>query len=146
MEKLPLRYIIPMILAMTAILSFFFGKEEAENAHGGSNVPMDVAAQRMPDGASDVQYYFSPTFTAFEFNTDEPTFTRWAAAWTPHEISSPVKIKRHNYMGDAAGPVDAPDEITVTAGLAAGHMRPDGTGEMTVFDRTLNRAYYLNIP
>lgn len=145
-EKRLMLYIAPPVLAATVLFFYFSdGKDDAET-RGGYSIPVDEAAQRMPDGASDVKYYFSPTFTAFEFNTDEPTFKNWAAAWSPREIAAPVKIKRHNYMGDAADQSAGPDETVIVSGLTAGAMKPDGTGEMAVFDRTARRAYYLNIP
>jgi hypothetical protein len=111
----------------------------------------------LPQSASNVSYYRSYRFTAYEFDMAETDFKRW----TPYEvkpIDSPVKVARYwlisrGYSDLGPNPKRAEWEAweasayaTISDGLYYSHRRSDGGGVDVAFDRRKGRVFFQTNP
>jgi hypothetical protein len=116
----------------------------------------------LPNAASNVSYYKSYGFTAYEFDISEAEFRKWARRYELNEIGdSPIEVMRYQYVGTYA-PVrkDNPSLIDdakfaewaadvqaeVGNGLYFSERRANGGGVTVAFDRDSRRAYFQSNP
>ena len=149
------------LFAITTVIAlgiWFFHSAYVDFTHveNGENVP---AVDWLPEHASNVSYYHSYMFTAYEFDITEPEFLKWSE-WEVAEISEPVKIRRYNLFADVALPGQnstqaedakfmaamAQKSATIDDGLYYGHLQNNGGGIWVGYDRKLGRAFYQSAP
>jgi len=108
----------------------------------------------LPDSASDVSYYKSYQFTAYEFDIPEADFV----AWSWHDlkpITKPIFVERYTYRSAPyvmLSPVATQAEIDnweeargrhqVFNGLFFQVRRSNGGGVTVVYDRDQGRGYF----
>ena len=108
----------------------------------------------LPESASNVSYYKSYSFTAYEFDISESDFKRWAR-WNLEEIKEPVTVDRYPLLtkrGLAQNPNPADPYLRefdqeyencsaqVSRGLFHEHRRSNGGGVSVAFNRDTGRA------
>ena len=111
----------------------------------------------LPSSASNVSYYRSYTYTAYEFDISEEEFKKWI--WLDvNPITKPVKVNRYSYMAAqriALGPNPTQAELdaweaagtaTVKNGLYHSHRRGNGGGVDVAFDRDRGRVFFQTNP
>jgi hypothetical protein len=111
----------------------------------------------LPKTASNVSYYRSYLFTAFEFDISEPEFQKWSV-WKVHSITTPITLHRYALARrdqPSLGPNPSYDqmlewqsrrEVTITDGLAYEHHQSNGGGIVVAYDKSKGRAYYWPSP
>jgi hypothetical protein len=111
----------------------------------------------LPDSASNVSYYKSYAFTAYEFDIPEADFVAWACR-DLDPIRAPVKISRYSHATaprDVVGPntsheallaMMARRQATVTDGLYFEYRQRNGGGLRMAYDRNNRRAYVQTSP
>lgn len=110
----------------------------------------------LPTSATNVSFYRSYSFTAYEFDIPESDFVDWAR-WNLKPISKPVSVVRYCY---SSADVTEPDasatqaewdafeqrydarRATVADGLYYVNEQPDGGGVWVAYDRKQGRAYF----
>jgi len=122
-----------------------------------SNDHPDIGENKMsvswlPSSATNISYYRSYSFTAYEFDMDERVFLRWASRSGLKEIKIPVEIERYAFgqleemptgeYGDKRSKYYA----TVSSGLYYSDERSSGGGERIAYDRAKKRVYYQSNP
>ena len=111
----------------------------------------------LPPTASNVSYYKSYGYTAYEFEMSEADFRCWAR-FEVKPITSKVQINRFSYMTRDSSALDlnSPDErwkrweeagtATVTDGLYYSERRSNGGGVSLAYDRQRGRVFYQTNP
>lgn len=129
------------------------------NAHPktGENV---AKVSWLPASASNVSFYKTYSWTAFEFDISEDEFRKWAAHRTLKEIVKEEKICRYSYWKFCRKKhsVKTDEELTdymnaekrhyavVSKGLYDSRRHDNGGGYHVVFDRDKQRAYFQFSP
>lgn len=108
----------------------------------------------LPRSASNISYYKSYNFTAYEFDIPEAEFLIWAARWKLLPISEPLKISRYclknncpdfrNY--DEWEQWDERGHVTIAVGWYFRRRWSGCGGEDVAYDRTVGRAYFQTNP
>ena len=99
----------------------------------------------LPAGASDVSYFKTYSFSAYEFHISEDGFRAWATEVELCEISAPVSIERYNRWDPQVS--SSEQMATITQGLwGETPRRGNGGGTRMVFDRETGTAYFQHSP
>jgi len=111
----------------------------------------------LPSAASNISYYRSYNFTAYEFDISESEFKHWI--WLDvRAITEPIKVYRYSHMTRGKpdfglNPSFAELEqweatylARVSDGLYFNNRRSNGGGVTVAFDRTKGRAYFQTNP
>ena len=111
----------------------------------------------LPDSASNISYYRSYSFTAYEFDIPEADFIAWSSR-DLKPIKAPVEVYRYSH---ATTPADTPhpnasyEELqemlarrmaTVTDGLYFEYRQQNGGGLRMAYDRSKGRAFVKTSP
>jgi hypothetical protein len=114
----------------------------------------------LPAGATNVSFFRSYSYTAYEFDIDEAGFRAWASDWPVSEIKTPVTVTRYGFAFDRFTDVPyAPDGdwdaqekqklrfyAEVKHGLHYRYEQSNGGGVTAAYDRDRHRAYYQESP
>lgn len=96
------------------------------------------------EAASDVSYYRSYMWTAYEYKTTEENFRKYANPfWKFEEIRKPVRVPR--YL-DYKNGFDPDSGALVKNGIIASERRSNGGGYIAVYDRDSGKAYVQHNP
>jgi hypothetical protein len=111
----------------------------------------------LPESASNISYYRSYNYTAYEFDMSEDEFKKWI--WLSVEpITKPVEVRRHSFITASRpdlGPNPTLEELeaweaigtaTIVNGLYHLHRRGNGGGVDVAFDRNKSRVYFQSNP
>ena len=101
--------------------------------------------------ASEISYYKSHIWTAYEYRTSEKNFLRYAnPPWKFKEIREPVKVPRYllmtKYNGNYIGGTPSDSHAEVKNGLIAEERWKNGGGYIAVYDRDTGKAYIQRNP
>ncbi len=88
--------------------------------------------------ASDVSYYLSYSFTAYEFTITEENFRKYLSKRNLKEITQPVTLRRYNHPYEQT-------TVTIDEGLYTEESGMRGSFKVA-FDRKNNRAYFEESP
>ena len=124
----------------------------------GENVP---SVSWLPKSASNVSFYKSYSYTAYEFDIPESEFVTWSR-WQLSPITEPVHVLRHCFFRVRAMPSPeasatyeewkAYEELrstagaTISEGLYYEHVQSNGGGVHVAFDRKKGRAFFQSAP
>jgi len=110
----------------------------------------------LPETASNISYYRTYSWQAYEFDISEADFEDWAARWDLKEIGHAVSIPRYSYRDryDHLDPNDPEQEdrererfwADIDNGLYDRQEDDDGGGYIVAYDRTNGRAYLQSNP
>jgi hypothetical protein len=111
----------------------------------------------LPNTASNISYYRSYNFTAYEFDISEDEFRRWT--WLKVKpISEPVEIYRYSFVArsyQGLGPnptnaqleaAEAVERATISDGLYYEERHGNGRGVSIAYDRKRGRAFFQANP
>ena len=149
MLRFTIRALLIVVTIVACILAFLrAGFVQLTHFESGENV---AHVDWLPQAASNVSFYRSVQFTAYEFDISEVEFSRWSQ-WINEPITKPFRLKRYNYRtleSPEPGPNSTAAEVerwkeenesrlaTISSGLSAEH------GQVSVaYDRSQGRAYY----
>ena len=153
---------IKKLLAITAFVAFsvwFVRSAYIDFTHVETNENLS-AVDWLPQSASNISYYKSYQFTAYEFDISEAEFCEWSR-WDTAEITEPVKITRYTLVTgkipdigthysqseiDAYSAAIDQRRATIEEGLYYGHTRSNGGGVWVGYDRGLGRAFFQSSP
>ena len=111
----------------------------------------------LPKTATNVSYFRSYAYTAYEFDISEPEFRRWTSLEVK-PISKPVTIARYSLMTRQQSELppdatpaqfeawEAERHATVADGFYYENRRGNGGGVSVAFDRTKGRVYFQTNP
>jgi len=111
----------------------------------------------LPHSASNISYYQSYSFTAYEFDIPEADFIAWVS-WEMQPITQPVTVMRYTYIRpQRPKPSENADfrelkaymahrQVEVADGLYYNHRRSNGGGVSVAYDRERGRAYFQSSP
>lgn len=121
----------------------------------------------LPAEATNVSFYRSYSFTAYEFDIPEKAFLDWASRWDIHPIKQPFEILRYAFNLDKT-PYPGLDQredggrfddyaratsewrarryATITDGYCCKQVASNGGLLCVAYDKTQGRAYYLRTP
>lgn len=157
---------IPLIVLTVFLgpiaLFFLFGITVYwSNTHpeSGENVK---SVDWLPKEATNVSYYKTYSYTAFEFDISEEGFKRWASRWNFEKTKTPKGISRYNRITVKMPKFDNKDSdksmeefdkyrSTVGATISNGYYystppRGNGGGTYVAYDSDKGRAYYQSNP
>jgi hypothetical protein len=159
MSDMPRYSLKNLLLAVTVIAitiafgrAVYIGLTHVERAKNLSHVSW------LPPSATNVSFYKSYNFTAYEFDISEGEFRRWASWYGVQPIGAPIRVWRYNFpdvesrdLGsdpsfDELEEWEATRTATVTDGLGFVERRPNGGGISVAYDRTTGRAYFQSNP
>ena len=107
----------------------------------------------LPETASNISYYRTYSWQAYEFDISEDHFEDWATRWDIREVGSPISVRRYSYMGrfeEASDYSDQENQESHTAkirnGLYDENWASDGGGYVVAYDRSEGRAYFQSNP
>jgi hypothetical protein len=151
MPRYTLRALLILVTALCCCGGLFHALTRFETAENVARVDW------LPQTASNVSYYRSYNYTAYEFDMSEAEFRKWM--WLDVQpITRPVKVRRYSLIASsraypganpAAGEYEAWEamrEATVTDGLYHEHRRDDGGGVCVAYDRAKGRVFYQSNP
>ena len=133
------------------LLVLSFGIVHRSNTHPetGENVP---SVAWLPQTATNISYYKTYSWTAYEFDTDEKTFRSWAAKRKLKEINDIKRIERYSYWNfikmhsTDSWSVESQHVAAIKAGLYDEVRQDNGGGYKVGFDREHQRAYFQANP
>lgn len=135
----------------------FFGCAFWSNSHPKTAVN-EPCASWLPAEATQVSYYKTYSWTAFEFQISEDGFKKWASHWQVAEIVDFFTIGRYTtrilerpkYDNDPNSPYaiyELQTRATITNGICfRTPPRANGGGTCVAFDRNKGRAFYQTNP
>ncbi|QIF03928.1 hypothetical protein [Roseimicrobium sp. ORNL1] len=136
----------------------WIGTAQWSNNHPETGTNLS-AVDWLPASASDISYWKTYSWSAWEFTMKEEEFRKWASRYELREISGAQSIERfswiqfwrshRDYDGDAWEEEEREKRkhvATVRNGLFATERRKDGGGYKLVFDRETNRVYHQSNP
>jgi hypothetical protein len=94
----------------------------------------------LPADATNISYYRSYSWTAYEFDIPQPAFLRWAGPWSPKPLRTPMSIPRFSYFSDHRSV-----EVAVGFGYAS-PMASNGGRILVAYDTASGRAYFQSNP
>lgn len=100
----------------------------------------------LPTQATNVAYYRSYVFTAFEFDIPEADFRYWARQWDVQPITRPQTILRYSFYAHVTHDPAHPQHARLHDGLYYEHRQSNGGGVAVGYDRELGRAYFCTTP
>jgi len=136
---------------------FYFAGQDLSRIETGEKVPR---VSWLPPAATNVSYYRSYLFTAYEFDVSESEFLKWAQGYDLKPVREPFSIPRYNFAAKALPPEDASEEdarriweraSVRTATVNDGYFYEQERGRSGGFtriawDRTTSRAYFQSNP
>ena len=144
--------IILTILAIAIILGIgyiWYAIDSAKKIEFGQGV---ATVSWLPDEATDVSYYKSYGWTAYEFTISESGFRKWASKYPLQEIDETLHMERWswvNFSRESSGlstneyHTSMLDHLTsIEEGLLGGASWDNGGRELMAFDRAAGRAYF----
>ena len=151
--------ILCVVSALALLAWFAYGAIVAdEQVEIGEN--LDTVSW-LPDEASNISFYRSYRFTAYEFDISEAGFERWSQ-WPVNDLSTPKKIARYLVRTEPESPApsfDATDEqliayhrarqnqyAKITDGLYYEIEQSNGGGVWVGYDRQKGRVFYQSSP
>lgn len=152
---LVLSIVIVVFLFLTCARSTFRRLSKIEHGESISTPAQLPSYIGTPDSATDISYYYRPSFfTAYEFTVSEAAFRAWIAEyrWPLSDITAPVSVFRYNTHliqapeaddFDAWDAYDAKRRATITQGYSYIKTYRNGGGVWVVYDSANNRAYYV---
>ena len=135
-------YHILLLIFLFSSIGAVFGYRE----HGKYDYAQNVeSVSWLPPTASNVSYYKSYFFTAYEFNIPEKDFLALAKKkkWHVKAIEEPFPIMRYNYIVESSG---EEKRVYISNGYFFEHRRRDGGGVSVAFDSIENKAYFQSSP
>ena len=154
------RYSLRRLLVVVTVIACAIGFLRAAFVHFTHYETAENLARVdwLPESASNVSYYKSYNFTAYEFNIPEPDFKQWAW-WDLEEIKDPVKVDRYTFfakrrlpMGPDATPSRQLEQeyesrsAEVAHGLFYEYRSSSSGGVSVAYDRVKGRAYFQSNP
>lgn len=146
------------VLVMACILLYWCISINVTRVEVGENVP---TVPWLPNSASNVSFYKSYSYTAYEFDIPETAFVNWSR-WGLTPITQPVQVWRYCLFQVANVPQPDPsasDEelkafsdlrnsgmATITDGLFYERRQRNGGGVRVAYDRNRGRAFYQSAP
>lgn len=126
------------------------------NAHPETGVNVKTV-DWLPPEATNISYYKTYSWRAYEFDMDEESFKRWARRWDLKPIKEEETITRYSYTSFLkqsrnyrnAKVYEAEEKkhvATVSTGLYDREIRRNGGGYHVVYDREKQRAYFQSNP
>lgn len=121
----------------------------------------------LPSEATDISFYRSYSFTAYEFDISEKGFLQWASRWEISPITTSFTIRRYSSQLDstrypqlnndhteaeynqwlqAQSERKAKAEATIDEGYFYAHRQSNGGGVWVAYDKKRGRAYYKSMP
>jgi hypothetical protein len=151
------KYIIAMLLLALVFnpLSILLGAAYWSNTHPDTGENIKTVAW-LPPEATNVSYYKTYSWTAYEFDIDEDGFRKWSdCPLTP--ITEKIAVERYsyeNFMKRRLGCCNEQYEherathiAIVTDGLHYSYLNPSAGGRRSVvYDREKHRAYFQSNP
>ncbi len=146
---------IPFLLALLWLVLVIYSNS---NPEFGEHV---ARVKWLPEDASNISFYKSYSYTAFEFRTSEEDFKKNAnPTWNFQEIVEPEVISRYNsiietrkyhqtfenYDHEAYTASQSRSTAKVTHGIVAKQRRSNGGGYHAVYDRDNGIAYIQTNP
>ena len=119
---------------MVAVYRFLSHREVGEN---------ELSVKWLPKTATNVSYFRSYGFTAYEFDISESDFVKWSS-WQLSPIERPVTVFRYCH-GNPAVAFDSKRAIVVN-GLTYSYRYHNHGGVIVAYDRTKGRAFYWSAP
>lgn len=119
---------------------------------GWSNSHPDTGANArrvswLPSEASNISYYRTYSWTAFEFDIDEKAFKKWAHRWDIKSIRNEERIPRYSYYKQPYEKRNSKEHLAVVRnGLYASCKQSNGGGCHVVYDREKHKAYFQSNP
>ncbi|RBP40421.1 hypothetical protein DES53_108128 [Roseimicrobium gellanilyticum] len=113
------------------------------------------AVDWLPQSASDISYYETYSWTAWECTMSEEDFRKWASRYELREISGALSIERFSWReawrthlgsGRDSWEEERKHVATVRDGLFAAKYWENGGGYKLVFDRETSRVYRQSNP
>lgn len=136
-----------LVLFLVGLIWGYNFRERYEFGEDVNRVPW------LPDSASNICYYKSYVYTAYEFDISEQGFLDWAKKhqWEISEIIEPVIISRYNRFLVDTKDSDEEHSAAIYSGIKIGYYyqwerRESGGGIAVVYDSTKQRAYYQSNP
>jgi hypothetical protein len=111
----------------------------------------------LPAGATNVSYYCSYNFTAYEFDIEEEGFLNWASDWEVKPITKEFKIMRYTLRAKYPNFVPNPSKqalddyeniknAIIMDGYFYENRQKNGGGVCVAYDRKTKRAYFQSNP
>ena len=110
----------------------------------------------LPDAATDISYYRSYGWTAYEFEIGEEGFREWASKYSLKEVEDKVYMERWSWLDFSQESAHLPTAeyqslrlshlTSIENGLVGGRSWANGAKELVAFDRKLGRAYFQSNP
>lgn len=133
---------LPILAVLLGILYvFYLGVTHFDTAEHRTNVSW------LPNGATNVSYYRSYSFTAYEFDISEEGFLEWADGWNVAPITLPESIWRYTkYTVAEPKRVEEAHTAMIASGYVHRSGQSSGGGMVVAFDREAQRAYFQSSP
>ena len=157
-NKIKLAVIFFLIFNPFTLIVFFLAATMWTNKHPDVGEHIEQV-DWLPPGASDICYYKTYSYTAYEFNISESEFREWGDRWEFTEIQEPFEIWRYNLSlvesPDRSGGYDTEAweeynnlvNATIVDGLCyRTPPRGNGGGVYVAYDRVTGRAYFQSSP
>ncbi len=148
------RIIITVLVVAFAFAGFVAyeikSSKRIETAQSVETVPW------LPSDATDVSYYRSYGWTAYEFSIGEQEFRKWASKYDLSEIDETVHMERwswitflnesSNLSSEEFQRLQSAHLTSIDSGLIGGIGWGNGGRELVAFDRVAGRAYFQSNP
>jgi hypothetical protein len=131
----------------------WYAIESTKKIESGQGV---VTVSWLPTAATDISYYRSYGWTAYEFEISEEGFREWASKYPLKEIDDTVYMERWSWLDFSQESSHLPTEeyqslrlshlTSIENGLFGGISWENGGRELAAFDRKLGRAYFQSNP
>lgn len=100
----------------------------------------------LPSSATNISFYKSYVFTAYEFDIPESDFREWARRWDLQPVTSPCSIDRYAARAYPTHDFRHPHSAWIEDGLFYEHRQGNGGGVAVGYDRELGRAFFWTSP
>ena len=124
--------------------------KKIESGQGVTTVPW------LPDAATDISYYRSYGWTAYEFEISEEGFIEWTSKYPLKEVDDTVYMERWSWLDFSQESSHLSTEeyqslrlshlTAIENGLFGGRSWTNGGKELVAFDRKLGRAFFQSNP
>lgn len=147
-----------ILLLFLAVLLGWWASFDFSRVEEGENVR---SVNWLPGSASNVSFFKSYLYTAYEFDIPEPEFIKWSG-WKLTTITQPVHVSRYCFFKVNTLPSPAPNATneeweafektrstaiaTITNGLYFEYLHGNGGGVRVAYDRDRGRAFFWSSP
>ena len=137
---------VAILMALTPILAFAGWMITAwwSDTHPKSGVAV-ARVDWLPEFASNISFYKTYSYTAYEFDISEDGFRDWAGNKEMVEITEPVAVERYNFP-DTHFPSDENTANISNALWWKTAPRGNGGGTLIAYDRDQGIAYFQDNP